>query len=81
MVAIEAAHVRLGSGAGMGEKPSDWRAVSLCGGPEGCHARQHRTGEHSFWEGRDVEALIEAFIKASPKRQEIERIRKERADG
>lgn len=41
---------------------------------------QHRIGEPSFWRsaGKDPEALIEAFIKASPKRHEIEQIRKER---
>lgn len=81
MTAIEAAHVRLGSAAGLSAKPDDWRAVSLCGGLNGCHAVQHTLGEQTFWKGRDVEALIEAFIKASPKRQEIERIRKERACG
>jgi hypothetical protein len=83
MVNIEAAHVRLGSGTGMGQKPSDWRAVSLCGqsgGSAGCHATQHYLGEETFWRGagKDPEALIEAFIKASPKRAEIERVRKER---
>lgn len=74
----EAAHVRLGSGAGMGQKPDDWRAVSLC--PHH-HRMQHERGEESFWRGCDVEALIAAFIKASPKRLEIERIQKERANG
>jgi len=78
---IEFAHVRIGSGAGMGQRPDDWSAVSLCGGPDGCHARQHREGERTFWRGRDVEALIEAFIAASPKRTEIERVRRERANG
>ena len=75
---IEAAHVRLGSGAGIGQKPDDWRAVSLC---RDCHAMQHRVGEKLFWSDcacRDPEELIEAFIKASPKRHEIERVRKER---
>jgi hypothetical protein len=38
-------------------------------------------GEESFWKDRDVEALIAEFIKASPKRREIEQIRRERADG
>ena len=71
-VNVEAAHVRLGSGAGIGFKPDDYRAVSLCGGLEGCHATQHRVGERTFWNGKDVEALIAAFIKASPKRREIE---------
>jgi hypothetical protein len=85
---IEAAHVRLGSGAGVGQKPDDWRAVSLCGGPHsnidgqlGCHNRQHIIGEQTFWAECDVEALIAAFIKASPKRHEIEAIRRERGNG
>lgn len=83
---IEAAHVRLGSGAGMGQKPDDWRAVSLC---KHHHAEQHRVGEVSFWgpwcsekeQGwtvADPEALIEAFCKASPKAAEIRRVRQER---
>jgi hypothetical protein len=45
----EPAHVRIGSGAGMGEKPDDWRCVPLCGGSAGCHATQHRVGERTFW--------------------------------
>ena len=80
--AIEVAHVRIGSGAGMSQKPDDWNTVSLCGGPEGCHALQHRMGEGSFWTQhamRDPQELIAAFIKASPKRREIEQAMKERA--
>ncbi|MBO9580314.1 MAG: DUF968 domain-containing protein [Sphingobium sp.] len=79
MAAIEVAHVRIGSGAGVGQKPDDWRTVSLC---RDCHATQHRNGERSFWAaykvatGQDVETLIEEFITASPKRLEI---RQERA--
>lgn len=75
---IEAAHVRLNGGAGIGQKPDDWRAVSLC---RDCHAMQHRVGEKTFWDecaSRDVEALIAEFIKASPKRQEIEAVMRER---
>ena len=93
---IEVAHVRLGSGAGMGQKPDDWRTVSLC---HECHRIQHEIGEWSFWAtpgklsqvGNDfclsdgnidrVEALIEAFCKASPKAAEIRAIRKEREGG
>ena len=73
---IEVAHVRNGSGAGIAQKPDDWRAVSLC---RFHHSQQHRLGEKTFWQGFDVEALIAEFIKASPKRLEIERIQKERA--
>ena len=85
-LAREAAHVRMNSGAGMGQKPDDWRVVPLCGGPFGCHARQHRVGEPAFWEGyrercgQDVEQLIASLIMASPKRHEIERVMKERAN-
>lgn len=81
MVNVEAAHVRLGSGSGMGTKPDDYRAVSLCGNQgdrEGCHAMQHRIGEATFWKGRDVEALIAAFCNASPKRREIEQAKRAR---
>ena len=73
---IEAAHVRLGSHTGMGQKPDDWRTVSLC---RDCHTRQHMIGERPFWKGRDIEQLIEEFIAASPKRSEIDRIRRERS--
>jgi hypothetical protein len=74
MSAIEVAHVRIGSGAGMGQKPDDWRTVSLC---RDCHTTQHSNGEASFWSayklatGADVETLIEAFIASSPRRAEI----------
>lgn len=83
-VNIQAAHVRMGSGAGIGQKPDDFRMVPLCGGGlgcDGCHQLQHQVGEETFWNGRDVEALIGAFIKASPKRAEIERVMKERENG
>ena len=66
---IEVAHVRLGSGAGMGEKPHDYLTVSLC---RECHARQHQQGERTFWQGRDVQAIMGEFIRTSPKRHEIE---------
>jgi hypothetical protein len=62
--AIEVAHVRLGSGAGIGQKPDDFRTVSLC---RECHATQHRVGEATFWRGLDVEKLIAEFCKASPR--------------
>lgn len=67
---IEVAHVRIGSGAGMAQKPDDWRTVSLC---RHHHSEQHMLGERSFWHAAriDVEELIKAFINASPKRAEI----------
>jgi len=75
---IEVAHVRLGSGAGVGQKPDDFLTVSLC---QFHHAQQHRVGEQTFWKGFPIVDLIEEFIKASPKRSEIERIRRERSNG
>jgi len=75
MAAIEVAHVRIGSGAGIGQKPDDWRTVSLCSEH---HQHQHNIGEPAFWRGIDVETLIAAFIKASPKRLEIEQTRRDR---
>lgn len=74
MAGIQVAHVRIGSGAGMGQKPDDWRTVSLC---RECHDTQHRNGEATFWEaykatrGIDVETLIDEFVNSSPRRMEI----------
>lgn len=76
---IECAHVRLGSGAGMGRKPDDYRAVSLCGGFDGCHQHQHTVGEETFWRGWKIEAIIEEFIASSPVRHEIEEHRRNNA--
>lgn len=77
---IEVAHVRLGSGAGMGQKPDDWNTVSLC---QEHHAMQHRMGEQSFWHSGNVsishpDTLISAFCKRSPKAREIEAVKRER---
>jgi hypothetical protein len=72
---IEAAHVRLGSGAGMGQKPHDYLAVALC---KDCHQRQHREGEQTFWtwatggDGSHVQDVIAELIRTSPVRREIE---------
>jgi 5-methylcytosine-specific restriction endonuclease McrA len=70
MSPIEVAHVRIGSGAGMAQKPDDWNTVSLC---KPCHQSQHHVGERTFWKaaGIDPTALAEAFAKASPKAAEI----------
>ena len=59
----------------MGQKPDDFRTVSLC---KSCHQQQHTFGERSFWKAGEVENLIEAFCKASPKRREIEQTKRER---
>ncbi len=86
-VNIEAAHVRMGSGAGMGQKPDDFRTVPLCGGAEGCHAAQHFTGEPNFWaayaaeHGQTVRDLIDEICSASPKAAEIKRIKSTRGPG
>jgi hypothetical protein len=77
LAGIEVAHVRMGSGTGIGQKPDDWRTVSLC---RDCHAKQHQVGEQSFWGERDVEQLIAAFILASPRRREIMDAMKERGE-
>ena len=91
---VEAAHLRMGSGTGMGQKPDDWLTTPLCAGPFsnidgqlGCHNVQHSIGEPNFWtkyqerKGHTVHLLIEELIRTSPKRAEIERIRKERDSG
>jgi hypothetical protein len=81
---IEVAHVRLGSGAGMGQKPDDWRTVSLC---RDCHQHQHSAGEDTYWTlyrctyGKTVDELIQAFCDASPKAADIRRAKAERANG
>ena len=79
---IEVAHVRKGSGAGIGQKPDDWRTVSMCGGVEGHHSEQHRIGEDSFEKKYQVDlaALANEFAAASPKALEIRRVRLERGD-
>lgn len=72
---IEVAHVRIGSGAGIGQKPDDWNTVSLC---RDCHARQHREGERTFWAGTPLSELLGAFQKASPRAREIADAKRER---
>lgn len=91
MTNIAAAHVRMGSGAGYGQKPDDWRTVPLCDGPFsnadgqlGCHQVQHAKGEETFWReyelrhGQTVWRLIDELCAASPKAAEIRRVRQER---
>lgn len=74
---IEAAHVRLGSGAGIGQKPHDYYAVPLC---KACHQSQHTQGERTFWHGKDVQAIMGELIRTSPVRREIEAHRAEQGD-
>lgn len=68
--AIEVAHVRIGTGAGMGQKPHDYWTISLC---HECHSAQHRLGETTFERANNIsmKALAEEFAKASPRRVEI----------
>lgn len=86
-----AAHLRMGSGAGLGEKPDDFLTTPLCDGPFsnidgglGCHQLQHNLSEPEFWDryakrkGHTVHQLIEELIRTSPRRAQIEAIRKER---
>lgn len=58
----------------MGLKPGDMWTISLC---SDCHSEQHRIGEASFEEKYqiDMKELARAFVKASPKRIELERAR------
>ncbi len=78
--AIEVAHVRIGSGAGMGQKPDDWNAISLC---RDCHAEQHRIGELSFGKkhGFMLQEMANDFAAASPKANEIRQAKRERVNG
>ena len=78
--AIEVAHVRIGSGAGMGQKPDDWNTISLC---RDCHINQHRNGEVAFeaFYKFSMAEMARDFAAASPKSAEIARIRKEREGG
>ena len=46
VVDIQACHVRIGTGGGMGLKPSDIYVVPLTHGE---HMEQHSRGERTFW--------------------------------
>lgn len=62
---IEVAHVRLGTGGGMGVKPSDRWTISLC---KTHHAEQHEVGERTFstYYQIDMKALAFEFARKSP---------------
>lgn len=90
---VVAAHVKMGAHTGTSQKGDDWLTAPLCDGPfsnidgqEGCHDRQHRIGERSFWNeyqqrhGQSVERLLAELSGTSPKRHEIEEIMRERRD-
>ena len=74
---IEVAHVRRGSGAGVGQKPDDWNTISLC---RDHHADQHRIGEQSFERrhGIDMRELADKFCEKSPRAQQIRGEKRER---
>lgn len=75
---IEVAHLRIGSGAGMSQKPDDWRSTPLC---KHHHAQQHTQGEESFWKayetvsGQTVYDLIDALCASSPRASKIREVR------
>lgn len=85
MTNVQAAHLRKGSGAGLGQKPDDWLLISLCGGPDGisgCHAEQHMLGEEPFDRKYKIDSqqLAAMFAAASPRAQVIRRIKAERME-
>jgi hypothetical protein len=61
----EAAHVRMGSEAGMGRKPDDRRAAPLC---HTHHMQQHTGSERQFWDEHrvDIEQVIRELVAAYP---------------
>lgn len=74
---IEVAHIRAGSDAGLGRKPSDWFTTSMC---RSHHAEQHRIGEGPFEckHSIDLHALAAEFAQASPKAADIRSEKRER---
>lgn len=68
---IEAAHVRRGNHAGVGQKPADYHALPLCSGH---HAEQHRIGEESFERKYSVslQAIASDLARRSPYRRQWE---------
>lgn len=62
---IEAAHVRTGTGAGVGIKPGDEWTIPLCAG---AHWHQHQIGEAAFERqfGIDMKAIAEGLAARSP---------------
>lgn len=83
MAGIQVAHVRMGSGAGLSQKPDDFRCVPLC---SECHNGDQHTklGEPAFWQryakdhGQTVDQLMDELAKASPKAREIDQAKRER---
>jgi hypothetical protein len=73
---IEVAHVRRGSGAGVGQRPHDFFTISLC---RDHHSEQHRIGEQSFEDthGINMRGLAVLFARQSPKAREIAQFKRE----
>lgn len=67
---IEVAHVRSGTGGGIGMKPSDRWCISLC---RDHHAEQHRLGEGSFERAHriDIKKLAGQFVARSPHKSKL----------
>jgi hypothetical protein len=67
----DAAHVRIGSLAGIGKKPSDRKTTPLC---HAHHMQQHSIGERTFWAELklDPEEIIAGLNEAYP---DIEKMR------
>jgi hypothetical protein len=62
---IECAHVRSGTDGGLGLKPSDTWAISLC---EHHHREQHSIGERAFEQRHDIDLseIAREFARRSP---------------
>lgn len=58
-VGVEAAHVRMGNGGGMGLKPSDYRTLPLHADE---HRRQHNIGERSYWAEKHMDPDAQIIV-------------------
>ncbi len=70
---IEAAHVRLGSHAGLSQKPGDHKVVPLCAAH---HSEQHEQVEATFWKsrGKDPHRIADQLWQASKHRLKFEAV-------
>lgn len=62
---IECAHVRVGGGAGIAQRPADWHCIPLCSAH---HNEQHAAGEPAFEKrhGIDMKRIALALARQSP---------------
>jgi hypothetical protein len=70
----DAAHVRSGTGGGMGIKPGDNFTIPMC---RPCHQKQHYVGEKNFHGGsteRVIELANALWVMTGQKEQAAERI-------